>query len=163
MTVLEIIVSPITSTDDFPVLVAIERAAFASSKMLSMLFGARTAESDTVLAARHQQSWSTDPTSRFLKATNSSGEMIGIAIWNIYTDPSLSQDPWPKLYPKSTNKALAERYFRRLVGFRREMMGARPYLLMADLVVLPQYQRMGMGRKLLEWGLRKADEERIDC
>jgi hypothetical protein len=83
MAVLEIAICPIIPLDDFPQLVAIEQAAFAGSKMLTMLFGARSAESDTVLAARYQHPWSIDPTSHYLKATNLSGEMIGIAIWNI--------------------------------------------------------------------------------
>jgi hypothetical protein len=143
--------------------VAIDQAAFAGSKMLTMLFGARTAESNAVLASRHQLSWSTDPTSHYLKATNPSGEMNAIAIWNIYTVPTLSQDPWPKLHPSSTNKALAEHYFGRLVEFRKETMGARPYLLMADLAMLPQYQRMGVGRKLLDWSLRVTDDKQLDC
>jgi hypothetical protein len=34
---------------------------------------------------------------------------------------------------------------------------------MTDLVVLAQYQRMDVGRKLLDWGLRVVDDKQLDC
>jgi ribosomal protein S18 acetylase RimI-like enzyme len=37
------------------------------------------------------------------------------------------------------------------------------YLYMALLAVDPKCQRMGVGRKLLEWGLEKADGEGLEC
>ena len=37
------------------------------------------------------------------------------------------------------------------------------YVYMAILAVGPEWQRMGVGRKLLEWGLEKADREGLEC
>jgi hypothetical protein len=56
MAFLDMSISPNIPPDDFPHLVAIDQAAFAGSKMLTMSFGARTAASDTVFAAQHQHS-----------------------------------------------------------------------------------------------------------
>jgi GNAT superfamily N-acetyltransferase len=31
------------------------------------------------------------------------------------------------------------------------------------LCLSPEYQRMGVGRKLLEWGMQEADREGVEC
>ena len=36
-------------------------------------------------------------------------------------------------------------------------MQEKPHLLMAILAVSPKYQRAGVGKKLLAWGLKQAD------
>jgi GNAT superfamily N-acetyltransferase len=43
------------------------------------------------------------------------------------------------------------------VEFRKETMDV------ADLAVSPQYQRMGVGRKLLDWSLPVADDRQLYC
>jgi len=45
----------------------------------------------------------------------------------------------------------------------REGVRERGYLYMAILAVEPKFQRMGVGRKLLEWGLDMADREGLEA
>ena len=42
-------------------------------------------------------------------------------------------------------------------------MKGKPYLLVQELAVLPEWQRKGVGRRLLGWGLEKADAEGWEC
>ena len=42
-------------------------------------------------------------------------------------------------------------------------MKGRPYILMHGLVVLPEWQGKGVGKRLLEWGIEKADKKGLDC
>lgn len=44
----------------------------------------------------------------------------------------------------------------------REGVKERGYLYMAILAVEPKFQRMGIGKKLLEWGLDMADREGLE-
>ncbi|KAJ6005813.1 acetyltransferase [Penicillium sp. IBT 35674x] len=37
------------------------------------------------------------------------------------------------------------------------------YLILQALVVSPNYQRQGVGSRLVKWGVKRADEERIPC
>ncbi|KAF1356348.1 acyl-CoA N-acyltransferase [Delphinella strobiligena] len=41
---------------------------------------------------------------------------------------------------------------------RREIMGGRPHVYLAVLVVSEQYQRRGVGSAAMKWGLDRADE-----
>ena len=45
----------------------------------------------------------------------------------------------------------------------RESVKEKGYLYMAILGVDPNFQRMGVGNRLLEWGLEKADREGLEC
>ena len=38
-----------------------------------------------------------------------------------------------------------------------------PYILMHGLAVLPEWQGKGVGKRLLEWGIREADKKGLDC
>jgi len=46
---------------------------------------------------------------------------------------------------------------------QREGVKERGDLYMALLGVEPGFQRMGVGKRLLEWGLEKADREGLEC
>lgn len=39
----------------------------------------------------------------------------------------------------------------------------RGYVYMAILAMGPEWQRMGVGKRLLEWGLEKADREEVEA
>ena len=45
----------------------------------------------------------------------------------------------------------------------RESVKEKGYLYMAILAVDPNFQRMGVGHRLLQWGLEKADREGLEC
>ena len=169
-----ITVFPVTSQEDFSHLVKVEEQAYGSSKMLSLLFSpspsisSDQSHSDLITnlrLERHVKSWKDDPSSVYLKAVTSKGEIIGMATWNFYTDASISRDPWRGMkVPEGGNQELGNHYFGTLVRAREEVYGeSRSYVLLANLVVAPNWQRMGVGKVLLEWGLQEVDELGLEC
>lgn len=111
----------------------------------------------------HQTAWSTDPNVRYLKATLPTGEIIGMAKWYLLLDPDSPGNPWDLEFPANSNSDLCRYFFGSLNAAREEKLKGQRHMLMAILAVLPEYQRMGIGNKLLKWGLDKADEEQVDC
>lgn len=92
----------------------------------------------------------------------SDGKIVGIAKWNFFLD-SGPQHPWPKTHAPNANKEMIEWFFGALDDARNTGMKGKRHALMAVLAIHPDYQRVGTGNKLLEWGLAKCDEEGLDC
>lgn len=162
----DIVVSHVTSKDDFPNMVKVEEQAFTSSPLMTLMFppSPKPNRAPSELNIRnHQKAWSTDPTVRYLKATLSDGKIVGMAKWNFFLDPTVPQHPWQMELPPNTNQELCEHYFGSLDKARNEAMAGKKHILMAILCVSPEYQRMGIGGKLLEWGLQQADREGVEC
>jgi GNAT superfamily N-acetyltransferase len=65
-------------------------------------------------------------------------------------------------FPENANLELCEHYFGLLDDAMNEAMAGKRHFLMAILVVSPEYQRMGVGKALLESGLREADKEQVE-
>lgn len=42
--------------------------------------------------------------------------------------------------------------------FRKEVMGEEPHWWLSPLMVWPEWQGRGVGRKLLDWAIEQADE-----
>jgi len=58
---------------------------------------------------------------------------------------------------------MVEWFFGKLDDARNKGLEGKKHALMALLAIKPEYQRIGLGTKLLQWGLRKCDEEGLDC
>jgi GNAT superfamily N-acetyltransferase len=156
-------IAPITSEADFKGVANVERAAFGTGALGILMFG--TGDHTTEAAANHTRSWAEDPTARYVKATLPSGRIIGFGRWNFYTDPSAGpQNPFPTgdSMPEG-NPELRKHFFGELNRKRIEVMAGKKHFLMMILAVDPEFQRKGIGKKLLEWGLEKADAEGVQC
>ena len=162
----EFTVQHVTSKQDFPGYVAIEHAAFQNWKPMNLMHppsATVSAEESAEFAANlYSEIWSSDPTAYYLVAKLPSGKIIGGAKWNFFqnSDP---QFPWPVKYAPDANVEMVKWYFEQLDKRRNEGMKGKKHALMATLVVSPEYQRCGIGKALLEWGLRKCDEENLEC
>lgn len=164
----QISVHRVESEGDFPQLLQVEEQAYGVSKMMTMLFGQEDGEQDPTFRLRlqnHVRSWREDPACVYLKAVAETGEIVGMGVWYFYTDPSLSRNPWTKIrLPPRANQALCDHYFGALVKAREDTFPSdEPYALMANLVVSPAWQRKGVGKLLLEWGLKVADDKGLKC
>ena len=42
-------------------------------------------------------------------------------------------------------------------------MKGKPYILMHGMAVSPEWQGKGVGKRLLGWGIEKADRKGLDC
>ena len=160
-------VAEVATEADFDALVDVEDQAYGVSKMITLLFGSYlpSQREDTLRLrkARHLHARRNDPACTYLQAVTGRGETVGMAVWYFYTEPTYSRDPWPAEAPPGANEDLYAEYFGALVKAREKRFGCdRPYVLMANLVVSPRWQRMGIGKALLEWGVHRADELRLE-
>ncbi|UPX11704.1 uncharacterized protein EKO05_0002296 [Ascochyta rabiei] len=109
-----------------------------------------------------------DPYSNFMKAVdNDTGEIVAAAKWNIYKggevppQPELDGDYWES----KEEKEFAQCIFRGFLAPRQKVIEETDAHLVAldMLIVDPAYQGMGAGRKLVRWGLARADEMGVDA
>jgi GNAT superfamily N-acetyltransferase len=161
-------ISQVTSEEDFPPLAIVEDAAFTGPQ-ITLFFGSSSNQA-SLSAARHAKIFHTDPTAIYFKAVlENTNQIIGLAKWNLFPTAG-PHFPWPKTgFAEDANTELLGWFFGQLDEKRnafmdqRERVKERGYLYMAILAVDPKFQRMGVGRKLLEWGLEKADKEGLEC
>jgi GNAT superfamily N-acetyltransferase len=92
----------------------------------------------------------------------STGKIVGIAKWHFFLDLG-PHCVYPKKFPPGGNAELGALFFRSLEEKRDAVLAGKKYALMAVLAIDPAYQRMGIGKKLLDWGLAKCDEEGWEC
>jgi GNAT superfamily N-acetyltransferase len=155
----EITVTHVTSADDFASIVAIDKKAFGYLPMSSLMFPSTVSDAEKI--REHQQCWSLDPTTRFQKACLPDGTIIGFARWNFFLK-STAEDMMDFELPAGSNKELCEFFFGGMAKFRKERTQGKEHFLMTILAVDPLYQRMGVGARLLEWGLQEADREGVE-
>jgi GNAT superfamily N-acetyltransferase len=164
---LDFTISRVTSAEDFLPLAQVEGAAFTGPQT-SLFFG-NSPNQASLSAARHTKIFNDDSTAIYYKAVLPSGEIIGLAKWNLFKTAG-PHHPWPTTgFAPDANLELLSWFFGELDGKRnafmdsREEVKERGYLYMAILAVEPKVQRMGVGRKLLEWGLDMADREGLEA
>jgi GNAT superfamily N-acetyltransferase len=105
-----------------------------------------------------------------MKASLPNGQIIGLAKWHFFPTPG-PHYPWPtskENFAPDANLELLKWFFDALDSKRNQMMVERGregkgYVYMAILAVGPEWQRMGVGKRLLEWGLEKADWEGVEA
>ena len=105
----------------------------------------------------------TDPTCHYIKAIQpGTNTIIGWALWNICSTPSLR----PQRIPTPTSVAywgLVNAFYSNLHKVENEQLKGEPYMLMHRFAVLPEWQGKGVGKRLLEWALEKADKHGFNC
>ncbi|KAE9364463.1 hypothetical protein N431DRAFT_489024 [Stipitochalara longipes BDJ] len=165
---LDFTIAPVTSESDFLPLAIVEEAAFVGPQE-TLFFGTPGPHTPSIVASRQTNVFRTDPTALYFKASLPSGQIIGMAKWNLFKSAG-PHFPWPTSgFASDANLELLDWFFGSLDEKRnafmdqREGVKERGYLYMAILGVDPKFQRMGVGKKLLEWGLEKADREGIEC
>ncbi|KAK0128243.1 hypothetical protein ONS95_000220 [Cadophora gregata] len=105
--------------------------------------------------------WKTDPETRFMKATLPSGRIVGFAKWNFFSTNG-PQNPFPTEFPPAGNPEFGKWLFGEFARVMNEKMLGKKYVYMHVLVVDPEFQRHGIGKRLLEWGLKLVDDEGLE-
>jgi ribosomal protein S18 acetylase RimI-like enzyme len=102
------------------------------------------------------------PSERVFKAVDVKlNKMVGIAHWTIHdkerTDDEIDAEfGLPEPIPEEIlefRKAYTEATWKT----RRGLMGCKPYVYLGMLMVIPEYQRLGLGTMLMQWGVDQAD------
>ncbi|KAL2063635.1 hypothetical protein VTL71DRAFT_5440 [Oculimacula yallundae] len=154
----EITLSLVQSEDDFLEIATLYALAFQQSPLMQEIGGPPNLQK----SADHLcHVWKTDPESRFMKATLPSGRIIGFAKWNFFAKIGY-QNPFPSEFPPDGNPALGKWLFGEFVRVMNEKMEGKKFVYMHILVIHPEFQRMGVGKRMLEWGLQLVDEEGLE-
>lgn len=128
-----------------------------------LLTGPATTENIETLTKKCVEAEVNDPHVRFMKAADSSGQIVACAKWLVYTDGNTEEEldemfKMPTTFPKTWDPI-----FMYMNESRRETMGRRPYYFLSILATHPDHHRKGAGGKLVKWGTDLADEQGIEC
>lgn len=162
----KISIEPVTDKSDMMPLAEIEDVAFRENPILTLIFPPNPdgKNDHQARANEHIQSMREDETAHYVKATDvQTGKIVAWAKWHFFEDPEKPPPPFPRKWDPPVNAALGKYFFDALEETRRNSMKGKKYILTAILVTLPEYQRKGIGSKLLEWGLERADEKGYHC
>ncbi|KAJ4861383.1 acetyltransferase (GNAT) family domain-containing protein [Trichoderma breve] len=162
-------VLPVTNKGDLEKIVDIEERAFgAASPLLRLIYPISPSPSSAILRssklARHEHVWQSDPTAHYIKAvtyeTSPDGataeRIIGAAVYNTYesSHTASKRNPWPHSsdeVPKGANAPLCLHYFGTLTKARLDFTNGEPHAFLENLAVDPNFQKRGVGTKLLEF------------
>ena len=100
-------VSHVTSKDDFPDIVAVEKKAFGASQLTSLIYSPdpNSPENIANMVHNHQRAWLSDPNAKYLKAETPEGKIIGMAKWYFFLDSTAKDNPWVIELPPNANEA----------------------------------------------------------
>ncbi|KAL7907402.1 hypothetical protein GGI35DRAFT_456233 [Trichoderma velutinum] len=161
-------VLPVTDKGDLEKIVDIEERAYGeASPLLLLMFPISPAPSSAILrnsiVARHTHVWQSDPTVHYIKAVTyeaspegaASERIIGAAVYHVYksSHTAYERNPWPRSsdeVPEGAHAPLCLHYFQTLTKARLDFTNGEPHAFLANLVVDPNFQRRGVGTKLLE-------------
>ncbi|KAL6696977.1 hypothetical protein J3F84DRAFT_371772 [Trichoderma pleuroticola] len=162
-------VLPVTDKGDLEKIVDIEERAYgAASPLLLLMFPLSPAPSSAVLrsskVARHEYVLQSDPTVHYIKAVTyetspegaTSERIIGVAVYNVYesSHTASERNPWPRSsdeVPEGAQAPLCLHYFQTLTQARLDFTKGEPHAFLENLAVDPNFQRRGVGTKLLEF------------
>ncbi|KAI1393378.1 uncharacterized protein F4822DRAFT_10146 [Hypoxylon trugodes] len=112
----------------------------------------------------------TDPSSTFLKAVTQAGpdgpeQIIGLAVWTLMKEAPEAElekaENVEENWPDRDDREFMARLWREYVAPRSRIVeesGGKGVYVLELLAVHPDYQRLGAGAALVEWGTSAADE-----
>ncbi|KAL5116375.1 hypothetical protein ACEQ8H_005723 [Pleosporales sp. CAS-2024a] len=139
-------------------------AAFKDNAVTKALFPSATAadmtDSGSAFRKAHtahtQQYWPTDATQYTLKCVDSqTGQIVGMALWDIY----LTTSQWRRgdiSWLSGHQREHAEALISPLWHAREKLWLHQKYIYCHVVAVYPHHQRKGIGKLLMEFGMRVA-------
>lgn len=108
-----------------------------------------------------------DPNTHYIKAVDDSmGEIAGFAKWNVFQDrlPASAKAEGP-YWESENDREYAQHLMNEFSRDRTKFVESRDgnAVNLDILVIDPKYQRMGIGGKLVAWGVERADELGFDA
>jgi GNAT superfamily N-acetyltransferase len=101
--------------------------------------------------------------SNYFKAVDTeTGQVVGTSYWKVFKELPSEDEADSSLEtrghaPERNDAAIAD-FRKEIVTARRDIMAAEPCVMLGLLAVLPEHQRKGVGRLLMQWGLDQMDE-----
>ncbi|PVH94100.1 hypothetical protein DM02DRAFT_694119 [Periconia macrospinosa] len=106
---------------------------------------------------------------KWLKAVEiATGKIVGFAMWTVIDEekpPEKELDGPPGTWPSEEEKRYCRELHRALLVDRRREIRENdlPIMMLNMMAVFPQYQRRGIGKLLMDWGLDLADKMQALC
>jgi len=115
-------------------------------------------------AERYLKSKQSTPHAAYHKAIDEdTGEIVGLSIWTVYETKQLDVPKelppstyWPNEEDAAYSNFILHWITQRRSKYIQSLNGNAVHL--STLAVLPEYQRKGVGSKLMAWGLQRADD-----
>jgi GNAT superfamily N-acetyltransferase len=174
----------VTDDKDFNEILPLLYAAFSEpyNSLLKWFVPIHTTFGEAIedFKGRIMRSWKASPQLHWIKVTDTdTGKIIGAAEWEVRDTVEKPQGLTPPVNPywhleSSEEKEFASRLFTGMKGFMKDRItrphvgkvyrSTQPVLCLwshtelEQIVVSTEYRRKGVGRMLIDWGLRKADE-----
>lgn len=112
-----------------------------------------------------------DPHSRYVLAVDDSqsgdAAVVAMAKWVVPSakPPSAEGEEWAAkmAWPEDVDGALGKEFFTMLEKKHREHMGSRPHWYLELLAVRKSHHGQGLGKRLLSWGLERADKDGVEA
>ncbi|KAI0116288.1 acyl-CoA N-acyltransferase [Nemania sp. FL0031] len=109
--------------------------------------------------------WHThDSTSYWQKVVDTgTGSIAGGALWNIYEENPFN-NPHPSAvtwFPEDGSREFAEKAIKNHAQ-PRSKAAQRPHIYLFIIFTHPKYRRQGVGQQLMDWGVKKSNEMRLD-
>ncbi|PQE22350.1 hypothetical protein CJF32_00009343 [Rutstroemia sp. NJR-2017a WRK4] len=145
---------------DFETFPTISHLAFSPTQINQLMFPAGLDASDISRNASKYKDRATNGCSKFVKAVSADGEIVGFSEW-LYCTEEKGMTKKPNDIPDwgpNANSELCDLFFGGLHKARIAAMEGKRCLVLQILAIHPSHQGKGIGTRLLQEGLRQADE-----
>lgn len=164
----------LVSNEEIPTCVEVVSKAFGhDAPFIDIYFPNHDTPSGQAQASKRLVAWNDSGSSTFLKAIaraddGSQEYIIGIAIWTFMKEAppaELSEaEDVEEFWPDEDDREFMTRLWREYVIPRTQTIkdsGGKGVYVLELLAVHPEFQRLGAGRALVEWGTKAADEQGV--
>ncbi|KAF2674879.1 acyl-CoA N-acyltransferase [Microthyrium microscopicum] len=114
------------------------------------------------LASEMAESLNSKTGAMFKAVDVETGRMAGVSSWKVYeTTPSveeLEESFEDRSFPEEYNAEARAAFMANILQARKDYAIQRPNVSLDSLTVSPDFQRRGVGRLLMQWGMDKADK-----
>ncbi|KAH8894508.1 acyl-CoA N-acyltransferase [Thozetella sp. PMI_491] len=172
---------PIT-TDDVANVVKLHTDAFRADQFSNLMLINRDADAYANIMHKSIGAWMADPAAQLVQAVDANGEILGWTCWLVKEEStdkpspgekvkSDQQSPDPKPLesvpkPEPTpdpSRVLGGIMRNDLVQWESDHMKGGKYMVLQALATSPRAQGRGIGTKLVQWGVDKADVDGLAC
>ncbi|KAN0099768.1 acyl-CoA N-acyltransferase [Hyaloscypha variabilis] len=168
--------------DDVPALIEIHTSAFKSDLFSSLMLSNRPEDAHQVLMRKSVDNWMEDSCAQIIKAVDTDERVLGWACWilkpaqivALSVDQNLkdtastettSQNPKKKTTQQESDptRVLGGLMHAEAVKWQNKYLNGKRYMVLQALATHPSSQGHGIGTKLVQWGVDKADSEGLVC
>ncbi|PQE06803.1 hypothetical protein CJF30_00008681 [Rutstroemia sp. NJR-2017a BBW] len=156
----------VSNDAEFESIIAVANAGYSRpfNGLWEILKGPSIEQSVDECASRYALWHRSDPTSRWIYVSDTSGKVLGGMQWNIHEKnpyeqgaPKLPAYWWPEGDMKTLSDMVLDNFFKGRPGRM-----SKPHFLISYCFVHPEHRHRGVASMMMRWGLEKADAQGLD-